>query len=163
MTDKRNLRPVAIGSIMTLLACLVALLYGSTVLASSHERKLIGKGGAREVSPQPMMAQTPTTLDGYVAYMSDRLQLEAMKVRQPGVADVQLTIDKNGTVARTEVTSVEGSMLLRDHATRIVNQMEKFPPLPADTNADVLVMTTTLAFNYPSGELFDQYSQLPRR
>jgi TonB family protein len=106
-------------------------------------------------TPQ-LMTQSPTTLDDYLSYVQDRMQLEAMKVKQSGIADLRLTIAKDGTIQRAEVVRVEGPAALRDQATSMVNQVGKLPPLPPDANAEVLVVDTTVAFNYPSGELYDR-------
>jgi hypothetical protein len=57
---------------------------------------------------------------------------------------------------------LEGPAALRDQITSTVSQL-KFPPLPADVNADVLVVDTTLAFNYPGLDLMDRFSRLPQR
>jgi hypothetical protein len=38
----------------------------------------------------------------------------------------------------------------------------QFPPLPADTNADVLVVDATVAFDYPGPGMLDHFGRLPR-
>jgi TonB family protein len=115
-------------------------------------------------SPPPMMTtQTPSTLDSYVDYVSDRLQMEAMKVRHPGAADVKLTIDRNGSVRMAEVVRVEGSAALRDAANEMVKLIGSLPPLPPDTNADVLEVTSTVVFNYPGPDLYDHLGERTSR
>ena len=174
MAAKRYLRPLAIAS----LVASFGLLGTSTAWASSHGKppmppsekatkpmkpemmqKKPAMAAQPAAAPQMMMSQPPTTLDGYLSYVQDKLQLEAMKVKQSGVADLKLTIAKDGTIQRTEVLRVDGPAGLRDQITSMINQVGKLPPLPADANADVLIMDTTVAFNYPSRELFDHLGQ----
>lgn len=159
MTEKRFLKPLMIVSLVAALGLLAAPLSVHTTWASSHERTPMRSPGAQMEAPQILTMERPTTIDRYLDYVSTRLQLEAMKVPQPGVAEMTLTIDKDGRVVRTEVNRVDGPPELREHAIRIVEGVERFPPLPPDADADVLVMTTLLAFNYPSGELMDRFGQ----
>jgi TonB family protein len=105
----------------------------------------------------------PTTLDSYTDYVSNRLQVEAMKVKHEGSADVKLTIDKNGAVKSAEVVRVNGPATLRDEVMGIVKAIEPLPPLPRDANADVLVLTSTVVFNYPGREMFDRYGERASR
>jgi hypothetical protein len=39
----------------------------------------------------------------------------------------------------------------------------QLPPLPADANADVLVVDATVAFNYPVTGMLDRFGRLPCR
>jgi TonB family protein len=114
-------------------------------------------------SPQMMTTQTPSTLDSYIDYVSDRLQVEAMKVRQPGTADIKLTIERDGTVRLAEVVRVDGPAALRDAAIETVRLVGSLPPLPPDANADVLVLTSTVVFNYPGQDLYDHLSERTSR
>jgi TonB family protein len=108
-------------------------------------------------SPQTLTTQMPTTLDNYTAYVSNRLQVEAMKVKQEGSADVELAIDKSGAVKSAEVVRLNGPATLREEVLGMVRSLGPLPPLPPDANADVLVLTSTVVFNYPGRELFDRY------
>jgi TonB family protein len=172
MIRKRFPSPSLLASFVAAIGLLWAPLGASMAWATSHEKKpvkpvMTPKAQERKApamraeAPTPqLVTPTPTTLDGYLAYVQDRMQLEAMKGRQSGVVDVKLTIAKDGTIERTEVTRVEGPPALRDQVTTVVNRVGKLPPLPADADADVLIMAVTLAFNYPGSELFDRFGQL---
>lgn len=172
MAGQCSLRPLVIASFVVSFGLLGASLGTSMLWASSHEKpmkpemmqkkpQMMPGKPAAQAAPQLMMTQPPTTLDAYLSYVQDKIQLEAMKVQQAGVVDVKLTIAKDGTIQRIEVVRVDGPAALRDQITSMLNQMGKLPPLPAGANADVLVMDTTVAFNYPSTELFDHLG--PRR
>jgi TonB family protein len=113
---------------------------------------------ATRPSPQ-MTAEPPTTLDDYTDYVSNRLQVEAMKVRQQGSADVKLTIDKSGEVKLAEVVRVNGPSGLRDEVMRMVELMGALPPLPAGTDVGTLVLTPTVVFNYPSRDMYDRFGE----
>jgi len=104
---------------------------------------------------------TPTTLDSYLAYVGNVLNVEAMKVHTAGVADVKLTIGKDGAVQQTAIERLEGPAALRDRITALLSQMH-FPPLPAEAHADVLVVDTTMAFNYPGNGMLDHFGRLAR-
>jgi hypothetical protein len=107
MTKRRLLRPFVIITF----AASVGLLSvpGGTSLSWAGtddtprmmNKKPTMKAPAAPASPMPapqMMTESPTTLDSYINYVSDKLQVEAMKVRHEGSADVQLTIEKSGAV-----------------------------------------------------------------
>jgi hypothetical protein len=151
MTAKRLWRPFAIGSLVAALGLLAAPVGPSVAWAAS----------AATPAPQVLTVPTPTTLDSYLAYVEDLLTVEAMQMRTPGVADVQLTIGKDGSVRQTEIERLEGPAALRDRITSMLSQM-KFPPLPAAANADVLVVDATVAFDYPGPGMLDRFGQLPR-
>jgi TonB family protein len=166
MADKRYFRPVMMGSFVALVSLLAGPVGTSMTWATSHDtpRMINKKPGMKAptapmratAAPQTLTTQTPTTLDSYIDYVSNRLQLEAMKVKQEGSADVKLTIDRNGTVKSAEVVRVNGPAALRDEALRTVKMIESLPPLPPDANADVLVLTSTVVFNYPGPDMFDR-------
>jgi TonB family protein len=170
MAEKRFLRPFAIASIIAGLGLAGVPLGASMAWAISHEKpmKLMEqrrttrqKPAAVQPTASPLLTeQTPTTLDAYTEYVQNKLQAEAMNLKQQGVADVRLTIDKDGTVRQTEVVRAEGSPALRDQVISLVNQMGKLPPLPSD--ADILVMTATVATEYPSRQLYDRFGRLSR-
>lgn len=166
MTRKGFLRPFVIGSFVAL-AGLLAAPVGAW--ATSHETpRMMNKkptmrapaATAMEAStPQVLTTQTPTTLDNYVNYVSDRLQVEAMKVKHQGAADVKLTIDKSGSVKLAEVVRIDGPAGLRDEVMQMVKLIGSLPPLPPDANADVLVLTSTVVFNYPGRDMFDRLGE----
>jgi len=166
VAEKSIFRPLMIGSCMALASFLAAPQGMSMAWASSYEtpRMMNKQPGtktstaptASTASPQTLTIQMPTTLDSYIAYVSDRLQLEAMKVKHDGSADVKLTIDKNGTVKLAEVMRVNGPATLRDEVQGMTKAIGALPPLPPDAYADVLVLTSTLVFNYPGQDVLDR-------
>jgi outer membrane biosynthesis protein TonB len=167
MAEKRFLRPFVIVALAALVGLLAALVAPSMTWATSHEKprtmdkKPTMKPGAApaETMPAPVLTTpTPTTLEDYTSHVQDRLQLEAMKVKTPGTADVRLTIGRDGSVRQAEVLRLEGPPELRNQITSMVTQL-KLPPLPPAANADTLVVDSTLAFNYPGGDLLDRFGR----
>ena len=115
----------------------------------------------RTAAPQPtstLTTGTPTTLEDYGQYVQHRLQAEARQVKTSGMADVRLTIGRDGTVRQTEVRRLDGPASLRDQITSTVSQL-KLPPLPADARAQELVVDAIVAFNYPGPDLLDRYGR----
>ena len=168
MAKKHFLRSCVIGSLVASVGLWAMPLGSSTVWASTPDKpQMINKKPTMKApatpaatSPSPqMMTETPTTLDGYIDYVSNRLQVEAMKVRQEGSADVKLTIDKSGEVKLAEVVRVNGPSGLRDEVMRMVDLMGSLPPLPPDTNVGTLVLTSTVVFNYPSRDMYDRFGE----
>jgi TonB family protein len=168
MTERRLLRPFAIVACAVSVGLLAAPLGASLGWASTDDKprmmnkKPTMKAPATPASPTPapqMMTQSPTTLDSYIDYVSDKLQVEAMKVRHEGSADVKLTIEKSGAVKLAEVVRVNGPAALRDEALKMVDLMGSLPPLPPDANVDVLVLTSTVVFNYPGQDMFDRHGR----
>jgi hypothetical protein len=151
MTAKRFWRPFVFASLAASLGLLAAPAGPSVTWAAS----------AATSAPAPLAVQTPTTLDSYLAYAEDLLNVEAMKMRAPAVADVQLTIGKDGAVRQAAIERLEGPAALREQISSMLRQM-KFPPLPANANADVLVVDATVAFDYPGPGMLDHFGQLPR-
>jgi|SRR5882724_155165 len=152
MTEKRFWRPFVIASLVASIGLLAAPVGPSVTWAAS---------AAATSAPPPLTVQTPTTLDSYLAYVEDVLNVEAMKVHTPGVADVKLTIGKDGSVQQTEIERLEGPAALREQLSSLLSQV-KLPPLPADANADVLVVDSTVAFNYPGNGMLDHFGRLSR-
>jgi TonB family protein len=168
MPQKSLFNSVIIGSFVALVSLLASPVAMSMTWASSHEPpRMINKMPGMKTpttpmatgSPQRQTTPTPTTLESYLDYVSNRLQIEAMKIKHEGSADVKLTIEKNGTVKLAEVVRVDGPAALRDEALRMVKMVESLPPLPPDANADVLVLTSTVVFNYPGPDMFDRRSE----
>jgi TonB family protein len=167
MATKSFFRPLMIGSFVALVSLLAAPVGQSLTWASAHEaprrmhkkpmRQAPTATTAETASPQMLTTQMPTTLDSYIDYVANQLQVEAMKVKQQGSADVKLTIDKSGAVKSAEVMRADGPAVLRDEVTELVKSIEPLPPLPPDANADVLVLTSPVVFNYPGREMFDRY------
>jgi TonB family protein len=170
MAAKSFIRPLMVGSLLALLGLLAAPVGTARSWATSHEtprmmnKKPVTKvppaPTAATVSPQTLTPQRPTTLDSYIDYVSNRLQVEAMKVKHEGSADVKLTIDKSGTVKLAEVVRASGPAALRDEVMEMVKTIGSLPPLPPDANADVLVLTSTVVFDYPGRGMFDRFGNL---
>jgi hypothetical protein len=152
MTVKQFWRPFVIASLVASIGLLAAPVGPSVTWAAS---------ATATSEPPPLTVQTPTTLDSYLANLEDVLNVEAMKVHTSGVADVKLTIGKDGSVQKTEIERLEGPAALRDQITSMMSQV-KFPPLPADAKADVLVVDATVAFNYPGTGMLDRFGRLSR-
>jgi hypothetical protein len=152
MTVKRFWRPFVMASLVASIGLLAAPVGPSVTWAAS---------AAATSAPQVLIAQTPTTLDSYLDYVQDRLNVETMKVRTPGVADVKLTIGKDGSVQQTQIERLEGPSGLRDQITSMISQI-KFPPLPGDVHADTLVINATVAFDYPGPGMMDHLGRLSR-
>jgi Gram-negative bacterial TonB protein C-terminal len=152
MTENRFWRPFVMASLVASIG-LLAVPVGPSVTWAAP--------AAATSAPQVLTVQTPTTLDSYIAYVQDVLNVEAMKVHTSGVADVNLTIDKDGSVRQTKIERLEGPAALRDQITSMMSQT-KFPPLPADANADVLVVDATVAFHYPGTGMLDRFGRLSR-
>jgi TonB family protein len=169
MAARRFFRPFVVVAFVASVGFLAAPIVTSFSWASMDDRprmmnkKPTMKAPATPASPAStmpapqMMTQSPTTLDSYINHVSDKLQVEAMKVRHEGSADVKLTIEKSGAVKLAEVVRVNGPAALRDEALRMVDLMGSLPPLPPDANADVLVLTSTVVFNYPGQDMYDRY------
>jgi outer membrane biosynthesis protein TonB len=152
MTEKQFWRPFVIASLVASIGLLAVPVGPSVTWAAS---------AAATSEPQPLTVQTPTTLDSYLAYVGNLINVEAMKMHTSGVADVKLTIGKDGSVQQTAIERLEGSPALRDQINSMLSQM-KFPPLPAAVNADVLVADATVAFDYPGPNMLDHFGRLSR-
>ena len=150
MTVKQFWRPFVLASLVASIGLLAAPGGPSVTWAAS---------AAATSAPPPLTVQTPTTLDSYLAYVEDMLNVEAMKVHTSAVADVKLTIGKDGSVQQTAIERLEGPAALRDRITSMLSQM-KFPPLPADAKADALVVDATVATNYPGPNMLDRFGRL---
>jgi hypothetical protein len=148
MSAKRFWRPFVIASLTASMGLLAAPVGPSVAWAAATP------------APRVLTAQTPTTVDSYLAYVEDLLNVEAMKMHTPAVADVQLTIGKDGAVRQAEIKRLEGPTALRERISSMLSQM-KFPPLPADANADVLVVDATMASDYPGPGMMDHLGRLP--
>jgi hypothetical protein len=151
MTAKRFWRPFVMASLAASIGLLAAPVGPRVAWAASR---------AATPAPQVLTVQTPTTLDSYLAYVGDKLNVEAMKMRTPAMADVKLTIGKDGSVRQADIERLEGPAALRERISSMLSQM-KFPPLPADANADVLVVDATVAFDYPGPVMLDRFGRLP--
>jgi hypothetical protein len=176
MTVKRFLRLVLLGGFASLYGSVGAPVGISTAWATSHEKtatKPMAQPSRMEKKPamgtpatpagQLVPMQPPRTLEEYMKLVRTKLEFEAAKIKQPGTADLKLTIGKDGSVKHTDIGQVDGPATLREQILPMVSRIAPLPPLPPDANADVLVVRTSLAFNYPGGELLDAFGQGSRR
>jgi Gram-negative bacterial TonB protein C-terminal len=169
MARTRLVRPLVIASFVVLGGVLAAPGGASLSWAASYAQAQQKKpamqapetAAPRTTAPQatPMpTTRTPTTLEDYGQYVQHQLQTEAVQVKTTGMADVRLTIGRDGTVRQTEVKRLDGPASLRDQITATVSQL-KLPPLPADARAQELVVDAIVAFNYPGRDLWDRYGR----
>ena len=152
MRAKRFWRPFVIGSLVASIGLLAAPVGPSVAWAAS---------AAPTSAPHVLTVQTPTTLDSYLAYVQDLLNVQAVQLKTPAVADVKLTIGKDGSVRQADIERLEGPAALREQFSSMLSQM-KFPPLPAAANAEVLVVDATVASDYPGPGMLDHFGRLPR-
>jgi hypothetical protein len=169
MARKRFVRPLVIAAFVALGGLLAAPGGPSMSWATSHEQprlqtptmKAPGTAMPTTAAPQPtplLTTRTPTTLDDYATYVQNRLQAEAMQVKTAGMADVRLTIGRDGAVRQTEVRRLDGPATLRNQLMSMASQL-KLPPLPAETRVEELVVDTTVAFNYPGRAMMDRFGR----
>src|SRR5262245_52977713 len=155
MARTRLVQPFVIAACVALAAFLVAPGGVSMLWATSHEQPRSKKpttqapGTAMPTTAAPqqtpgLTTRTPTTVDDYAQYVGNRLQAEAVRVKTSGMADVRLTIDRDGTVRQTEVRRLDGPEPLRNQIMSMASQL-KLPPLPADSRVQALVVDATVA------------------
>jgi hypothetical protein len=169
MARTRVVRLLVIASFVALGGLLATPGGTSMSWATSHEPPRLkkptmqapGTAMPTTAAPRPtptLTTRTPTTLEDYASYVQNRLQAEAMQVKPSGTADVRLTIGRDGAVRQTEVMRLDGPATLRNQIMSMASQL-KLPPLPAEARADVLVVDTTVAFNYPGRDLMDRFGR----
>jgi hypothetical protein len=153
MTEKRCWRPFVMASLVAAIGLLAAPVGPSVTWAAT---------AAATSGPPPLTVHTPTTLDSYLAYVEDVLNGEARKVHPSGVAEVKLTIGKDGSVQQTAIERLDGPPALREQLSSRLSQVT-WPPLPAAAHADVLVVDATVATNYPGTGMLDHVGRLSHR
>jgi outer membrane biosynthesis protein TonB len=170
MAGTRVSTPLRITSLIAALGLVASPVGLSAGWAARHDQR--GMSSTAQTRPMERQApmgtsspssllieRSPETIDEYAAHVQNRLQAAAMQMRQRGTAELKLTIGKDGSIQQTDVVEVS-EPALRDELTALVNRIAPLPPLPG--NADVLVVTTDLAFDYPGENLYDRYGWLPR-
>jgi hypothetical protein len=163
MVRRRLCQPLMLASCVVLTGLLAAPVGHSLTRAASQEvPRLMNKkptmkipAAAAPAPPPQVQPQAPTTLDDYIDYIRDKLQAEAMQIKTPGMAAVKLSIGKDGSIQQTEIIDLVGPAALRDQLTSMIGQV-RLPPLPPAVNADVLIIDTSLAFNYPGDNMLDR-------
>jgi TonB family protein len=171
MAEKRVFTPLRITSLIAALGLAASPFGLSTGWAARHDqcgmsptvktRPVERQAPMGMPSPSTVLLErSPATIDEYAAYVHDRLQVAAMQMRQQGTAELRLTIGSDGSIRESKIVEVTGAPTLRDELTTLVNRITPLPPLPG--NADVLVVTTDLAFGYPGENLYDRFGRLSR-
>jgi len=153
MTEKRCWRPFVMASLVASIGLLAAPVGPSVTWAAA---------AAATSGPPPLTVHTPMTLDSYLAYVEDVLNGEAMKVHPSGMAEVKLTIGKDGSVQQTAIERLDGPPARREQLRSRLSQVT-LPPLPAAANADVLVVDATVATNYPGNGMLDHFGRFSHR
>lgn len=110
-----------------------------------------------DVSPQSRPLTHSQLLDGYLARLQERLKDETRSIRESGLAEVKLTIRKDGSVAFSEIAILDGPATLRNELFPLVNQLGPLPPPPID--ADMLDVSMLLPLRYPGPDLLDSIDQ----
>jgi hypothetical protein len=101
---------------------------------------------------------SPQRLEEYLAMVQRVLKQETASIQQAGLADVRLTIQRDGSVRHTEIVPLDGPATLRSELLPIVSRLGPWPPPPME--ADVLVVTVTLPTQYPGADLRDSLGLL---
>lgn len=110
-----------------------------------------------DVTPQSRPMTFSQLLDEYLVMVQETLKHETAFIQESGLAEVKLTIRKDGSVTHTEILLLDGPATLRDQLLPIVDRVGPLPPPPVD--ADVLVATVLLPLQYPSPDLLDSIDQ----
>jgi hypothetical protein len=132
----------------------MSLAIGTVVLAgaplSSRQSPPISE---TDVSPHSRPLTFSRLLDEYLASLQERLTNAARFVQESGLAEVKLTIRKDGSVTFGEIVVLDGPAALRNDLLPLVNQLGPLPPPPVD--AEVLDVSLLLPLRYPGPDLLD--------
>jgi hypothetical protein len=101
---------------------------------------------------------SPQRLEEYLTMVQKVLKQETASIQQAGLAEVTLTIHRNGSLRHAEVVPLEGPATLRSHLLPIVSRLGPWPPPPMKT--DVLVVRLLLPTQYPGEDLRDRFGLL---
>jgi hypothetical protein len=106
-----------------------------------------------DVPPQSRPLTFSQLLDEYLAGLQKQLKYETKSIQESGLAEVKMTIRKDGAVTFSEIVVLDGPAALRNELLPLVNQLGPFPPLPVD--ADMLDVSVLLPLRYPGPDLLD--------
>jgi hypothetical protein len=106
-----------------------------------------------DVPPQSRPLTFSQLLDEYLAGLQKQLKYETKSIQESGLAEVKMTIRKDGAVTFSEIVVLDGLAALRNELLPLVNQLGPFPPLPVD--ADMLDVSVLLPLRYPGPDLLD--------
>jgi hypothetical protein len=101
---------------------------------------------------------SPQRLEEYLTMVQKVLKQETASIQQAGLAEVTLTIQKDGSVRHAEIVRLDGPLTLRSQLLPIVSRLGPLPPPPVE--ADVLVVTLLLPTQYPGPDLRDSFGLL---
>jgi hypothetical protein len=101
---------------------------------------------------------SPQRLEEYLTMVQKVLKQETASIQPAGLAEVTLTIQKDGSVRHTEIVPLDGPATLRSELLPIVSRLGPWPPPPVD--ADVLVVRLLLPTQYPGADLWDPFGLL---
>ena len=110
-----------------------------------------------DVSPQSRPLTHSQLLGEYLARLQARLTFETRFIQESGLAEVKLTIRKDGALTFSEIVVLEGPAALRNDLLPLVNQLGPLPPPPME--ADVLTVSVLLPLRYPGPDLLDSLDQ----
>jgi hypothetical protein len=140
------------GGLITLIGVLLTI--GEVALAgaplSSLQQPPISES---DVSPHSRPLTFSQLLDEYLARLQERLKEETRFIQGPGIAEVKLTIRKDGAITFSEIVVLEGPAALRHDLLPLVSQLGPLPHPPVD--ADLLDVSMLLPLGYPGPDLLD--------
>jgi hypothetical protein len=103
-------------------------------------------------------APSSRRLEEYLTMVQRVLKQETASIQEAGLAEVTLTIRRDGSVRHTEIVPLDGPATLRSQLLPIVSRLGPWPPPPVE--ADVLVVTVPLPTHYPGPDLRDSLGVL---
>lgn len=106
-----------------------------------------------DVPPQSRPLTFSQLLDEYLAGLQEQLKYETKSIQESGLAEVKMTIRKDGMVTFSEIVVLDGPAALRNDLLPLVKRLGPLPPLPVD--ADMLDLSVLLPLQYPGPDLLD--------
>lgn len=133
---------------------------GRTLAASegthpSHSPRII----ETDITSRPTSRSASLPLDTYLAALQARLIQETASITQTGLAEVRLTIRRDGVVEFAEVVPLDGPPTLRAQLLPIITGLGPLPPPPIE--ADKLIVSLMVPLQYPAGDLLDSFELIP--
>jgi hypothetical protein len=110
-----------------------------------------------DLTPQSRPLTFSSMLDEYLAMVQQRLKSATRSIQASGLAEVKLTIRKDGAVPFSEIVVLDGPAALRNELLPLVKQLGVLPPPPVD--ADLLDVSMLLPLGYPGADLLDAIDQ----
>jgi hypothetical protein len=110
-----------------------------------------------DIPPQSRPLTFSQLLDEYLAKLQEQLKYETKSIQESGLAEVKMTIRRDGVVTFSEIVVLDGPAALRNELLPLVNHLEPLPPPPIE--ADVLTVSMLLPLRYPGPDLLDSLDQ----